>query len=97
MVLLQYLNSEKMFLNHISISFLLYNIFVFADLDLFSYDLIFNCLIKNFICCTIKNILFCIKNEVPTLFGMLKLLKNKDTRKGLAFMLNLTKGIGKQM
>lgn len=37
------------------------------------------------------------KNEVPSLFGMLKLLKDKDTRKGLAFMLNLTKGIGKQM
>ena len=37
------------------------------------------------------------KNEVPSLFGMLKLLRDKDTRKGLAFMLNLTKGIGKQM
>jgi len=37
------------------------------------------------------------KNEVPTLFGMLKLLKDEDTRKGLAFVLNLTKGIGKQM
>ena len=37
------------------------------------------------------------KNEVPSLFGMLKLLKDEDTRKGLAFMLNLTKGIGKQM
>ncbi|MDA3908779.1 MAG: DUF1641 domain-containing protein [Sulfurimonas sp.] len=37
------------------------------------------------------------KNEVPSLFGMLKLLKDEDTRKGLAFMLNLTKGIGKQI
>ncbi len=37
------------------------------------------------------------KNETPSLFGMLKLLKDKDTRKGLAFMLNLTKGIGKQI
>jgi len=37
------------------------------------------------------------KNETPSLFGMLKLLKDEDTRKGLAFMLNLTKGIGKQM
>ncbi|WP_373000930.1 DUF1641 domain-containing protein [Sulfurimonas sp.] len=37
------------------------------------------------------------KKEVPSLFGMLKLLKDEDTRKGLAFMLNLTKGIGKQM
>lgn len=37
------------------------------------------------------------KNETPSLFGMIKLLKDEDTRKGLAFMLNLTKGIGKQM
>ena len=37
------------------------------------------------------------KNEVPSLFGMLKLLKDEDTRKGLAFILNLTKGIGKQV
>lgn len=37
------------------------------------------------------------KNEVPSLFGMLKLLKDEETRKGLAFMLHLTKGIGKQM
>jgi uncharacterized protein YjgD (DUF1641 family) len=37
------------------------------------------------------------KNEIPTLFGMLKLLKDEDTRKGLAFVLNLTKGIGKQL
>lgn len=37
------------------------------------------------------------KNEVPSLFGMLKLMKDKDVRKGLAFMLNLTKGIGKQI
>jgi uncharacterized protein YjgD (DUF1641 family) len=37
------------------------------------------------------------KNEIPTLFGMLKLLKDEDTRKGLAFILNLTKGIGKQL
>jgi len=37
------------------------------------------------------------KNEIPSLFGMLKLLKDEDTRKGLAFVLNLTKGIGKQL
>ncbi len=37
------------------------------------------------------------KNEVPSLFGLLKLMKDKETRKGLAFMLNLTKGIGKQI
>ena len=37
------------------------------------------------------------KNEVPSLFGLLKLMKDEETRKGLAFMLNLTKGIGKQI
>ena len=37
------------------------------------------------------------KNEVPSIFGILKLMKDKETRKGLAFMLNLTKGIGKQL
>jgi len=37
------------------------------------------------------------KNEVPSLFGLLKLMKDDDTKKGLAFMLNLTKGIGKQL
>jgi len=37
------------------------------------------------------------KNETPSLFGMLKLLKDEDTRKGLSFMLHLTKGIGKQL
>ena len=37
------------------------------------------------------------KNEVPSLFGMLKLLKDEDTRRGLAFVLNMTKGIGKQL
>jgi len=37
------------------------------------------------------------KNETPSLLGMLKLLKDEDTRKGLAFVLNLTKGIGKQL
>lgn len=37
------------------------------------------------------------KNEVPSLFGMLKLLKDEDTRRGLTFMLNLMKGIGKQL
>ncbi|MCK9491869.1 MAG: DUF1641 domain-containing protein [Sulfurimonas sp.] len=37
------------------------------------------------------------KNEVPSLFGILKLMGDKDTRKGLSFMLNLTKGIGKQL
>ncbi len=37
------------------------------------------------------------KNEIPSLFGLLKLMKDDDTRKGLAFMLNLTKGIGKQL
>lgn len=37
------------------------------------------------------------KDETPSLFGLLKLMKDEDTRKGLAFMLNLTKGIGKQI
>ncbi|PHO09576.1 hypothetical protein CPG37_08725 [Malaciobacter canalis] len=37
------------------------------------------------------------KNEVPSLFGLLKLLKDEETRKGLAFVLHLTKGIGKQV
>ena len=37
------------------------------------------------------------KNETPSLFGMLKLLRDEDTRKGLSFMLHLTKGIGKQI
>eukprot|EP01156_Anaeramoeba_ignava_P003865 Anaeramoba_ignava/a225154_13.p3 GENE.a225154_13~~a225154_13.p3 ORF type:complete len:118 (-),score=8.53 a225154_13:54-407(-) len=37
------------------------------------------------------------KNETPSLFGMLKLLKDEETRKGLSFMLHLTKGIGKQI
>ena len=37
------------------------------------------------------------KNEVPSLFGLLKLMKDEETRRGLAFMLNLTKGIGKQL
>jgi uncharacterized protein YjgD (DUF1641 family) len=37
------------------------------------------------------------KNEIPSLFGLLKLMKDEDTRKGMAFMLNLTKGIGKQI
>ncbi|PHO12784.1 hypothetical protein CPG38_05830 [Malaciobacter marinus] len=37
------------------------------------------------------------KNEVPSLFGLLKLLKDEETRKGLAFVLQLTKGIGKQV
>ncbi len=38
-----------------------------------------------------------LKNETPSLFGMLKLLKDEETRKGLSFMLHLTKGIGKQI
>ena len=37
------------------------------------------------------------KNEVPGLLGLLKLMKDDDTRKGLSFMLHLTKGIGKQL
>jgi len=37
------------------------------------------------------------KNEIPSVFALLKLMKDEDTRKGLAFMLNLTKGIGKQL
>jgi uncharacterized protein YjgD (DUF1641 family) len=37
------------------------------------------------------------KNEIPSLFGILKMMKDDETRKGLAFMLNLTKGIGKQL
>lgn len=37
------------------------------------------------------------KNEVPSLFGLLKLMKDEETRRGLAFMLNLTKSIGKQL
>ncbi len=36
-------------------------------------------------------------SEVPSLFGLLKLLKDEETRKGLAFVLHLTKGIGKQV
>lgn len=36
-------------------------------------------------------------NPVPSLFGILKLMKEEETRKGLAFMLNLTKGIGRQL
>ncbi len=38
-----------------------------------------------------------VKNEVPSMFGLLKLMKDEDVRKGLGFMLNLTKGIGKQL
>lgn len=37
------------------------------------------------------------KNEPPSLFGMLKLMNDKETRKGLSYMLHLTKGIGKQL
>ncbi|RXK06498.1 DUF1641 domain-containing protein [Halarcobacter bivalviorum] len=37
------------------------------------------------------------KNDVPSLFGLLKLLKDEETRRGLAFILHLTKGIGKQV
>ncbi len=37
------------------------------------------------------------KNETPSLFGLLKLMKDEDTRKGLAFVLHLTKGLGKQL
>lgn len=37
------------------------------------------------------------KNEVPSVIGLLKLMNDEETRRGLAFMLNLTKGIGKQL
>lgn len=37
------------------------------------------------------------KNSTPSLFGLLKLMKDEEVRQGLAFMLNLTKGIGKQL
>jgi len=37
------------------------------------------------------------KNQKQTLFGLLKLMKDEDTLKGLSFMLNLTKSIGKQL
>lgn len=37
------------------------------------------------------------KEPVPSLFGMLKLLNDEETRKGLAFVLKLTKGLGKQL
>lgn len=37
------------------------------------------------------------KNNVTSLFGLLKLMKDDEVRKGLTFMLNLTKGIGKQL
>lgn len=37
------------------------------------------------------------KNQVPSLFGLLKLMKDEEVRKGLTFILNLTKGIGKQL
>jgi len=37
------------------------------------------------------------KNEIPSMFGLLKLMRDNETRRGLAFMLNLTKGIGKQL
>jgi len=36
-------------------------------------------------------------NKIPSMFGLLKLMKDDETRRGLAFMLNLTKGIGKQL
>ncbi|MDD2838178.1 DUF1641 domain-containing protein [Sulfuricurvum sp.] len=37
------------------------------------------------------------KNDVPSFFGLLKLMQDEDVRRGLVFMLNLTKGIGKQI
>ncbi len=37
------------------------------------------------------------KNEVPGMFGLLKMMKDEEVRRGLGFMLNLTKGIGKQL
>jgi uncharacterized protein YjgD (DUF1641 family) len=37
------------------------------------------------------------KQKTPSLFGMISLLKDEETRKGLAFMLHLTKGIGRQI
>lgn len=36
-------------------------------------------------------------NPTPSIFGILKLMKDEETRKGITFMLNLTKGIGKQL
>ncbi len=37
------------------------------------------------------------KSETPSLFGLIRLMKDEETRKGLAFVLHLTKGIGKQL
>jgi len=37
------------------------------------------------------------KGEIPSLFGLLKLMKDEEVRKGLAFVLNMTKGIGRQL
>jgi len=33
----------------------------------------------------------------PSLFGMIGLMRDPEVRKGLAFVLNLTKGLGKQL
>ncbi|GAB1465629.1 hypothetical protein MASR2M54_11290 [Aliarcobacter cryaerophilus] len=37
------------------------------------------------------------KNNKQSLLGLLKLMRDEGTLKGLSFMLNLTKGIGKQL
>ncbi len=37
------------------------------------------------------------KDSKQTLFGLLRLIKDEETLKGLSFMLNLTKGIGRQL
>ncbi|WP_066405249.1 DUF1641 domain-containing protein [Aliarcobacter cryaerophilus] len=37
------------------------------------------------------------KNNKQSLLGLLKLMRDEETLKGLSFMLNLTKGIGKQL
>ncbi len=37
------------------------------------------------------------KNETPSSFGLLKMLGDEEVRKGLAFVLYLTKGLGKQL
>ncbi len=37
------------------------------------------------------------KSEIPSLFGILKLMQDEETRKGLAFVLHLTKALGRQL
>ena len=36
-------------------------------------------------------------SEVPSLFGLLKLMKDEEVRRGLAFVLQLTKHLGRQL